>query len=80
MDYRKVLGDLFSIRLLGTGGFTNRNHFAQLDSRESMFSFNVMARLDFRAYKENYIYARFEMDSVAAEQLETKVKQEIHMP
>ncbi len=72
MDYRKVLSDLFSMRLLGTGGFTNRNHFSQLDTRESMFSFNALARLNFRVYKENYIYARVEMDSVGAEQLETK--------
>ena len=72
VDYRKTLSDLFVLRLGGTGGFVNRNHFAERSLRLNMFSFNVNAKLDFRVYKENYIYARIHLDSVDAEEWEVK--------
>ena len=50
----------------------NRNHFAERSLRLNMFSFNVNAKLDFRVYKENYIYARIHLDSVDAEEWEVK--------
>ena len=50
----------------------NRNDLQDLSARQNMFSYVAQAQVDYRVYKDNSIFAYYEMDSIDAEQWEVK--------